>query len=116
MKKILVTGGAGFIGSNIAFELERRGHKVSVIDDFSSGNYKNLLGFKGDVIAADVFEYLPEEGEYDVIFHEAAITDTTVHDQKRMMEMNVEAFKNVLYFAAEKGITAQAAAFKNIKR
>jgi len=99
-KKYLVTGGAGFIGSNLAFELEKQGHEVTIIDDFSSGNFKNLLGFKGDVIAADVFKFMPEDVYFDAVFHEAAITDTTVHDQKRMMEVNVEAFKNVLYFAA----------------
>ncbi|MGB2578338.1 ADP-L-glycero-D-manno-heptose 6-epimerase [Elusimicrobium simillimum] len=99
-KRYLVTGGAGFIGSSIAFELQNQGHEVTVIDDFSSGNFKNLLGFKGDVIAADVFKFMPEDVYFDAIFHEAAITDTTIHDQKKMMEQNVEAFKNVLHFAA----------------
>ncbi len=103
-KKYLITGGAGFIGSSLAFELQNQGHKVTIIDDFSSGNFKNLIGFKGDVIAADVFEYMPEPGYFDAIFHEAAITDTDVHDQKKMMEMNVEAFKNVLHYAAENEI------------
>jgi ADP-L-glycero-D-manno-heptose 6-epimerase len=41
---------------------------------------------------------------FDAIFHEAAITDTTVMDQKAMMEQNVEAFKNLLNFAADNGI------------
>ncbi|MDR0291660.1 MAG: ADP-glyceromanno-heptose 6-epimerase [Elusimicrobium sp.] len=99
-KKYLVTGGAGFIGSNIAFELQKQGHEVTIMDDFSASNFKNLLGFKGDVIAADIFKFMPEDVYFDAIFHEAAITDTTVHDQKRMMEINVEAFKNVLCFAA----------------
>ena len=40
--KILITGGAGFIGSNLAEELVRRGHKVSVIDNLSTGQFKNL--------------------------------------------------------------------------
>ncbi len=103
-KKFLVTGGAGFVGSNIAFELQNQGHEVTVLDDFSSGHFKNLLGFKGDVIAADVFQYMPEEAYFDAIFHEAAITNTDVHDQKKMMEQNVEAFKNVLNFAAHNEI------------
>ena len=88
-KKYLVTGGAGFIGSNIAKTLEAEGHEVAVLDDFSkNGHFKNLIGFKGDVITCD----------------EAAITDTTVMDQKVMMEQNVEAFKNLLEFAAENDI------------
>lgn len=104
-KKYLVTGGAGFIGSNIAKTLEAQGHEVTVIDDFSkNGHFKNLIGFKGDVIAADLFEYLPENDYFDAIFHEAAITDTTVMDQKQMMEQNVEAFRKLLNYAAENEI------------
>lgn len=104
-KKYLVTGGAGFIGSNIAKTLEAQGHEVTVIDDFErNGNFKNLIGFKGDVIAANLFEYLPENDYYDAIFHEAAITDTTVMDQREMMEQNVEAFRNLLNYAAENEI------------
>ena len=40
--KYLVTGGAGFIGSNIVDELIRRGHEVTVLDDLSSGKTANL--------------------------------------------------------------------------
>lgn len=104
-KKYLVTGGAGFIGSNIAKTLEEQGHEVTVVDDFTkNGHFKNLIGFKGDVVAADLFECLPEDDYYDGIFHEAAITDTTVMDQKAMMEQNVEAFRNILNYAAENEI------------
>ena len=104
-KKYRVTGGAGFIGSNIAKTLEAQGHEVTVLDDFSkNGHFKNLIGFKGDVITADLFEYMPTDMYFDAIFHEAAITDTTVMDQKAMMEQNVEAFKNLLAFAADNEI------------
>lgn len=104
-KKYLVTGGAGFIGSNIAKTLEAQGHEVTVLDDFTrNGHFKNLIGFKGNVITADLFEYVPHDMYFDAIFHEAAITDTTVMDQKAMMEQNVEAFKNLLSFAAENDI------------
>ena len=104
-KKYLVTGGAGFICSNIAKTLEANGHEVTVLDDFSkNGHFKNLIGFKGDVIAMDLFEKVPPDMYFDAIFHEAAITDTTVMDQKAMMEQNVEAFKNLLNFAAENEI------------
>lgn len=105
--RYLVTGGAGFIGSNLAFTLadERKAGAV-VLDDFSSGNFKNLLNFKGDVIAGDIrlCDWWDKTGEIDAVFHEAAITDTTVHDQKRMMEVNVEGFRNILRFALEKGV------------
>ena len=104
-KKYLVTGGAGFVGSNIAKALEAEGHEVTVLDDFSkNGHFKNLIGFKGDVITCDLFERVPHDMYFDAIFHEAAITDTTVMDQKAMMEQNVEAFKNLLEFAADNDI------------
>lgn len=104
-KKYLVTGGAGFIGSNIAKTLEAQGHEVTVLDDFSkNGHFKNLIGFKGDVITCDLWERVPHDMYFDAIFHEAAITDTTVMDQRAMMEQNVEAFKNLLDFAAENDI------------
>lgn len=104
--KVLVTGGAGFIGSNLAFALEQEGHKITVIDDFSSGHFENLSGFKGDVIAADVVDVILEKvvPDTEVIFHQAAITDTTVSDSYRMMRVNVEGFRNILRFALKKKI------------
>ncbi|MCX5783468.1 MAG: NAD-dependent epimerase/dehydratase family protein, partial [Elusimicrobia bacterium] len=104
--RYLVTGGAGFIGSNIALELEKLGAQATILDDFSSGNFKTIAGFKGDVIAQSICEPLPFIKEkFDAIFHQAAITDTTVADQKKMMEVNVEGFKNILYFALETGVS-----------
>lgn len=107
MKRALVTGGAGFVGSNLALELERRGVSVVVLDDFSSGHFENLKGFKGDVVAGDISrpaEWMGRLGAVDCVFHQAAITDTTVTDQKRMMEVNVEGFRNILTFALEAGV------------
>lgn len=104
--RTLVTGGAGFIGSNLALELEAKGHDVVVLDDFSSGNCENLKGFGGDMVAADVArgqDWVYRVGPVDAVFHQAAITDTTVTDQRRMLEVNVEGFRNVLDFAAEGG-------------
>ncbi|MBI3507583.1 MAG: ADP-glyceromanno-heptose 6-epimerase [Proteobacteria bacterium] len=104
--RILVTGGAGFVGSNLALALEAGGHEVVVLDDFSTGRFENLKGFKGDVVAADVFkaqEWVYRVGPVEAVLHEAAITDTTVTDQRRMMEVNVEGFRNILDFAAESG-------------
>lgn len=106
MRRALVTGGAGFVGSNLARELERSGVAVVVLDDFSSGHFENLRGFAGDVVAGDVSrpeQWVGRVGPVDAVFHQAAITDTTVTDQRRMMEVNVEGFRNVLEFAVEAG-------------
>jgi len=100
--KYLITGGAGFVGSNIAKTLvEERKDEVIVLDDFSSGNFKNINGFNGDVIASDIIsnDWWEKAGKVDAIFHQAAITDTTVMDQKKMMEVNVEGFRSVINYA-----------------
>ncbi|MBI4368474.1 MAG: ADP-glyceromanno-heptose 6-epimerase [Candidatus Omnitrophica bacterium] len=98
--KAIVTGGAGFIGSNLALALEARGAEVTVIDDFSCADFKNLSTFRGEMIAMDVNRVNWEKlGKVDAIFHQAALTDTTVSDQKRMVFNNVEGFKKVLQYA-----------------
>lgn len=99
----LVTGGAGFIGSNLALKLEELGHRVVAVDDLSVGNMKNLDGFKGTFVKADITEIDWEKevgGKVDVVFHEAAITDTTYPDDERMMEVNAESFSRLLDFAS----------------
>lgn len=103
---MLVTGGAGFVGSNLARRLVADSHDVVVADDFSSGDWKNLTQFQGDVLTLDVagaIDPLKAAGPFDVIFHEASITDTTVMDQRKMMHNNVEAFRNILELAATWG-------------
>jgi ADP-L-glycero-D-manno-heptose 6-epimerase len=100
-ERILVTGGAGYIGSNIAAALLKRpGTDVVVVDDFSSGDWRNLIHVDCEVRAADCDDpALLEEiadGAFSAIFHEAAITDTTVMDQRLMIEVNTNAFANLL--------------------
>jgi len=104
-KSILVTGGAGFIGSNLVLALQERmpDARLTVIDDFRSGDFKNLAGYKGDLVAADMSrlnwdEQFADE-RFDVIFHMASITDTTDHDQFRQTHDNVESFRRLLNFA-----------------
>src|ERR1043166_1650570 len=106
MRNILVTGGAGFIGSNLTLKFQERfsgGHLV-VVDDFRSGDFQNLRGFQGDFVATDVsrldWEGRFKNANFDAIFHEASITDTTVHDQLLQTHDNVEGFRRLLDFAA----------------
>ncbi len=100
--RALVTGGAGFIGSNLAKRLAAEGHDVVVVDDFSSGHWSNLIEFGGDVLMLDLagdVSRLEAFGVFDAVFHQASITDTTVHDQRLMMHNNVEGFRNLLDLA-----------------
>jgi len=103
--KILITGGAGFIGANLAREIQTRFPlaEVTIIDDFSSGVSKNLEGFKGELIEGGVenenlINSLNRKG-FEVIYHQAALTDTTVDDKEKMMRVNVDGFKNILKLA-----------------
>lgn len=88
--RVLVTGGAGFIGSNLARRLSARGDDVVVFDNFSSAHWSNLRDFSGDVTCDE------PNGPFDVIFHQASVTDTTVTDQGHMMRNNVDGFRQIL--------------------
>lgn len=106
MRRIMVTGGAGFIGSNLVLGLQELypDAALTVVDDFRSGDFKNLRGYRGDIVAADVsrLDWAAQFGDvpFDAIFHEASITDTTVHDQHLQVHDNVEGFRRLLDFAA----------------
>ena len=117
LKTVLITGGAGFIGSNLAFYFQKNFPKCRVVvfdcfrseETFSNGNlksfghFKNLLGFEGEVISGDINDAVAlkalEAYQFDYIFHEAAISDTTVLDQGIMVKTNVNAFKSILELA-----------------
>jgi ADP-L-glycero-D-manno-heptose 6-epimerase len=99
--KILVTGGTGFIGSNIAFELMARGHEVLITGNDAEqklpvikGKYlqPGLLGLDWDAV-----------GDIDAVFHEAAINDTTLLDEREMMRANTDASMALFEYAAAHG-------------
>ena len=52
--RVVVTGGAGFIGSHVVEELERRGHSAVVLDDMSTGKRENLSGASAAILHADI--------------------------------------------------------------
>ena len=116
-KTILITGGAGFIGSNLAFYLQDNFPKsrVIVFDCFRSheifpngnlksfGHFKNLIGFRGIVICGNInikadLELLSDY-KVDFIFHQAAISDTRVYDQEVVLKTNVNSFYDLLALA-----------------
>lgn len=101
--RFLITGGAGFIGSNLVKALEKiyPSCKTYVLDDFSSGHFKNLIGSRCEVITADLsdpqlWDWLKRRFSFDAVFHQGAITDTTVQDQKRMMKVNADSMRYIL--------------------
>src|ERR1700683_2200936 len=72
---ILVTGGAGFVGSNLVDELVTRGLKVRVIDSFATGSRKNLNS-RAELIEADICDgdaIRPAFADIDCVFHVAAL-------------------------------------------
>jgi len=106
--RILVTGGAGFIGSNLAKRLAREGHDVVAADSFLSAGWQNLVDFGGDVLTLkdhDDVQSMIDLGPFDVMFHEAAITGviaadgTATSDPHRMLRNNVETFRKLLDWA-----------------
>ena len=109
MKTILVTGGAGFIGSNLTMELQRRypDSRITIVDDFRSGSFKNLQGYNGDLVCKDIsrMDWDSQFGSrrFDAAFHLASISDTTIDDQQEMIHDNVEGFRRMLTFLGGKG-------------
>lgn len=106
--KLVVTGGAGFIGSNLTLALQEQfpDANLTIIDDFRSGTFKNLAGYRGDFVAQDLasLDWHEQFGDpatagFDAIFHLASITDTTNHDQFEQVHDNVESFRRILKFA-----------------
>jgi len=101
----IITGGAGFIGSNLTLALQEKfpEARLTVIDDFRSGDFKNLAGYRGDFVAQNLAtcDWPDQFGDqkFDAIFHLASITDTTNHDQFEQVHDNVESFRRILDFS-----------------
>src|SRR6202790_1973046 len=106
--RYLVTGGAGFIGSNTVDELVRRGHSVVVLDDLSSGKEDNLAEIrnkitftKGSIKDIEVVRKAMHEAEY--VLHLGARTSVprSVKDPIDTNKINIEGTLNVLVAAKE---------------
>lgn len=109
---IIVTGGAGFIGSNIVMALNAKGiHDILVVDDLSDGaKFKNLVDAKiADYMDKDQFIAKVEAGDFDGLsidglFHEGACSSTTEWDGKFMMQNNYEYSKTLFHFCQAQAI------------
>lgn len=107
---ILVTGGAGFIGSHIVDRYIAAGHRVTVIDNFSTGVRENLNP-QADIIEADVrdcgtVKSLLRFGKFDLVNHHAAQLDVraSVQDPQFDAEINIIGSLNLLQAAVESGV------------
>lgn len=102
--RFLVTGAGGLIGANVALTFDFRGHEVHALDHFNIGRRENLADFRGTIHQGDIRNFPYDSlGRFDGIFHQAAITDTTVMDEHLMMSVNVEAFVKILDYAKRSG-------------
>src|SRR5467141_2703347 len=106
--RFVITGGAGFIGSNTVDELVRRGHSVVVLDDLSSGKEENLAEIrnkitliKGSIIDIEVVRKAMHEAEY--VIHLAARTSVpkSVKDPIETNRINIDGTLNVLVAARD---------------
>ena len=111
---IIVTGGAGFIGSNLIKLLNQAGHtNIVAVDDLTDGTkFANLVDldiadyldkddFLARVVAGDPFE---EWDEIEAIFHQGACSATTEWNGKFVMEVNYDYSKALLHFCIARGI------------
>ena len=113
-KQFLITGGAGFIGSNITEYLLQHGAKVRVFDNLATGNIENLTAFKSNTN----FEFFEGDlrnvddcnnacKEIDAVCHQAAIGSVprSIKDPITSNDVNVGGFVNMLTAAKDAGIT-----------
>jgi len=101
MSKIICTGGAGFIGSNLVDKLIELGHQVTVIDDLSTGKIENINP-KADFINWDISE-ISGKIKADYFFHLAAIASVpkSIEHPTKTHKVNITGTYNILKLAKE---------------
>jgi UDP-N-acetylglucosamine 4-epimerase len=115
MSKILVTGGAGFIGSNLCESLLQDGHEVVCLDNFSTGHRENIEPFfiqypehfrliEGDIRDIETCRQAVSGMEY--VLHEAALGSVprSINDPATTNAVNIGGFLNMLLAARDEGI------------
>lgn len=112
-KNILVTGGAGFIGSNLVEELLRLGDIVTVLDNFATGKRENIQPFlsnpnftliEGDIRDLETCKLAVKNQDY--VFHEAALGSVprSINDPITSNDVNVSGFLNMLVASRDEKI------------
>jgi len=111
MKKILITGGAGFVGSHLAESLLASGYEVSIFDDFSTGKIENLKKIKDKIkiIKGDIRDIKKVSNAckgIDVILHHAAqiFVPVSMENPVETMDVNAKGTLNVLMGAEKNGV------------
>src|SRR3989344_2680269 len=103
--KILVTGGAGFIGSNLVDALINQGHQVKVLDNLSTGKKENINS-KADFVLVDITDLeaiKPHFQGIDYVFHVAALprVQLSIEDPIKTHQININGTLNVLLAARD---------------
>ncbi len=109
MTKVLVTGGAGFIGSNLVRALLERGDEVRVLDNFSTGFRGNLDGLDIEIVEGELRSYERVHNAVrgvDLVFHLGALGSVprSVQDPLTSSAVNIEGTLNVLLAARDEGV------------
>jgi ADP-L-glycero-D-manno-heptose 6-epimerase len=104
---ILITGGAGFIGSNLQAALARRGHETIVFDNLgSAGKWRNLAKHPPARLLppGEIESFLESRPPLEMVYHFGAITDTTVTDGDAAWATNVELPRYIWHWCANHGV------------
>jgi len=109
VSRVVVTGGAGFIGSNLVRALLGRGDEVRVLDNFSTGNRANLDGLGVEIVEGELRSYERVHNavrKADVVYHLGALGSVprSVQDPLTSSAVNVEGTLNVLLAARDEGV------------
>jgi UDP-N-acetylglucosamine 4-epimerase len=111
--RVLVTGGAGFIGSNLVESLLDSGNYVVCLDNFSTGKRENIKDFlensKFKLIESDIRNYddcIAAVQDIDIVFHQAALGSVprSIKDPVSATDVNIGGFVKMLFAAKEAGI------------
>ncbi|WP_321491976.1 NAD-dependent epimerase/dehydratase family protein [uncultured Desulfobacter sp.] len=99
--RCLVTGGTGFVGSNLTLALQEQGHEVIITGHESE---QVIPGFKGKCLYPGLLGIDWDDiGKVDVLFHQAAINGTRVNDEKEIMRANLESSKHLFKYVLDHG-------------